>query len=533
MFDAIRRLFAAAQRSDVQSRPRAADEAYKLAQRSRTAAKWEPANFSGDSAIAGSTSLGLARAREQVRNNPQFGRAQRMLVDLIVGQGIQAFSTPFSFEFDVSALLEDTSNEAIVAELAYAWESDQWFREWSEDPRQCDVEAKLAWPDMQRLAFSELIEVGDALFLTVQKTGRDRLIPFALQHLEREQLDRTQDRPAARGQNKIVNGIELDAENRPVAYHLFDSHPDDDRYSLTTRSQRVDANRVIHIFVPFRPSQNVGFSWFAAMAQTARDRHWLVGSELTKAAIGALLTLVHYRQRPGQGAALSLSDGESTGAAEELGNTVVKLAQGGGVTFEANIDDRVEMFNPNIHAQNLRDMVDVIDHDAAAGVSLSHLRYTGRWQGLSYTAGRGAQLDDEMHARPLKNFWGRRLVLPVRRSVNAQMVARGHVQSVSARQFERERTRLQSFFLVGPGREMLDPENETNAALAKLRSGLSTLQIENGNRGMHWIANLLQMRREMLVTRMLGLKLDYSKGQGGQTTATTTDAAAAASTGEM
>lgn len=508
----------------------AADEAYRIATATRTNKAWQPSSFGGDSATYTSVELGLSRIRDLVRNNPQFVRARGTLTDLIVGQGIQAYCSPFSFDFDVSALLNRSGDEdslevppELAGELQYAWESDRYFALWADDPQQCDVEGKLSFWDMQRAAFGDMVEVGDALFLMVQRqVRRDRLIPLSLQLLEREQLDRTKDCPAAPGQNKIVNGIELDGENRPVAYWLYDAHPDDTSYASSSGSRRIPAERVLHCFVPFRPSMHVGFSWFRAMAATARDRHWLLSSELTKAAIGALVTLVHYKDDP-EGSGPSLADGEDT--TDASGNEIVKLGEA--ISMRASSRDKIELFQTNTPSQTLTQFIDTIDHDQAAGVELSHLRYTGRWAGLSYTAGRGAQLDDEMHARPLKNFWGRVLVVPIRKLVNAQCVGLGHVKSITAAEFRRDPNRYQNFWCIGPGREQLDPVNETESSLAKLRSGMSTLQIENGNRGLHWLQVLLQMRREMLVARMFGLKLDYSKGQGGQTKSTTTDSAAA------
>lgn len=531
--DVLRGRRATAETTPADSEPRAliraVDEAYRIATRTRTNKAWQPSHFAGDTATSGAVELGLARIRDQVRNNPQFVKARGTLVDLIVGQGIQAFCSPFSFDFDVTALLSNSRDDSLdvppelAGELQYAWESDRYFALWADDPAQCDVEGKLSFWDMQRIAFGDMVETGDALFLLVQRrVGAGRMIPLSLQIIEREQLDRTKDRAAGPGVNKIVNGIELDPENRPLAYWLYDSHPDDGSYERGGASRPIPANRVLHCFVPFRPSMHVGFSWFRAMAATARDRHWLLSSELTKAAIGALVTLVHYKEDP-EGAGPTLSDGEET--TDTQGNEIVKLGEA--ISMRASKNDKIELFQADTPSQTLKDFVDTIDHDQAAGVELSHLRYTGRWTGLSYTAGRGAQLDDEMHARPLKNFWGRALVVPIRKLVNAQCVAQGLLKSITAADFRGDPNRYQNFWCIGPGRDQLDPVNETESALAKLRSGMSTLQIENGNRGLHWLQVLLQMRREMLVARMFGLKLDYSKGQGGQTKSTTTDSAAA------
>lgn len=497
----------------VNNQARAVVEAFKLAQRSRTSANWEPRNIAHDTAVAEAVDLGLARARELVRNTPQFKKAKGALVDLVVGPGVQAYANPFSAVLDEGDLERD---------LNYLFESDRWFSAWADDPQQCDAEGKLSWWDLQRLAFSEVVEVGDALLLRTQSSKPGRLVPLCYQILEREQLDRTKDRPRGPNVNKIVNGIELDRFDSPVAYWLYDAHPNDSSYATPGDSVRIPADRVIHIYLPWRPSANVGFSWFHAMGQGARDRHWLLGSELTKAAIGALLTLVHYREDP-SATPIGIDDGDAT--TDAIGNELVKLATGG-ISMQAGLNEKVEMFNPQTPSQTLPQFVDVIDHDNAGGLELSHLRFTGRWAGLSYTAGRGAQLDDDAHAKPLKNWWGRSAVMPVRRAVNSQMVAMGHLRTITERELLRD-PRWNSFEVVAPGREYLDPEGETDSAVAKLRAGLSTLQIECGKQSLHWIRVLRQMALERKIADRFGVVLDFSKGQGGITTRTTTAATAA------
>ena len=499
--------------ADEPSPVRALMEAYQLAQRTRTNQSWDPRPVSGNAAIHEATPLGMARVRDLIRNNPQFHGALGTFVDIVIGTGLQAYAYPFEPQIDMDAVHD--------VDLIYAWESDLWFRRWADDPDQADWEGRKSWWDMQRLAFGESIGVGDGLLLRCQRRKPGRFVPFCLQVIEREQLDRTKDRAAQGKFNKIVNGLEYDRDNRLVGAWVFDAHPEDHLYSaaLGDHSSFVPASRIIHAYIPDRPSSDVGFTRFASGAATSRDRHWLVGSELTKAAIGALLTIVHYSTEYGKGQGLSL-DGYEDIDGHPTPHSDVRMAQGG-ITSEVPAGDKVEMFSPNTPPQQLPGFIDVLDHDVAAGLRLSHLRLTGRWSKLSYTAGRGAQLDDEMHCAPLKAWWANTVVLPVRRAVNAQMAVlphrgRARFSSLPAAEFLADELRFQEFLLVGAGREMLDPEGETDAALAKMRSGLSTLIIEAGKTGRHWLDLLMQARQVNHVASRLGVTLDFSKGQGGQ-----------------
>jgi capsid protein len=65
----------------------------------------------------------------------------------------------------------------------------------------------------------------------------------------------------------------------------------------------------------------------------------------------------------------------------------------------------------------------------------------------------------------------------------------------------------------------LDPLKETDAAMARLRGGLTTLKLECAKRGLHWIKVLMQQAVELRIAKMYGVPLDWSKGQGGNVAA--------------
>jgi lambda family phage portal protein len=485
-------------------------EAYKGAQVGRLTKNWMPEHRSGDAAISESWSLLTSRVRHEVRNSPLFKRARSTLIDLVVGSGIMTFA----------ATNLDDGDDVENLDLDFALESDEFFEDWAQD--WADVEGKLSLYDMQRLAFGETVEVGDGFLLECHRKDPGRPISLCYQLLEREQLDTFKDRPRSPGVNRITNGIEFDEANRPVAYWFYDAHPFDTSASggSSFESRPVPASRVKHLFVPFRPSASIGISWFCALAQVGRDRDWYLGNELTTGALAALLTVLVKRKHPGAGT-LGMEDGDD--AEDDLGNELLKL--GHGLVFEGGVDDEVEIIeSKRPGSANANAFIDMIDHDAAAAMDLSYYRLTGRYSNTSYTAVRGAQLDDDAHTRPLQNYVGRRLGLQIRRKVNAQAAAMGLYRNLTAREFVLDQRRYQKFDVLGPGREQLDPEKETEASISKLRAGLSTLKIECGRRQLHYIRVLRQMALEKRLAGQLALTLDFSKGQGSRAEKTTTAA---------
>ena len=483
-------------------------EAYKGARVDRLTKHWQPDHRSGDAAIAESWPMLTARTRDQYCNTPTIKRAAGVLTDLIVGGGVQTFAS-----------IGDLAMSAASIDLDYALESDQMFEDWADD--EADVEGHMSWGDMQRTALQDMILAGDALMLECIDDSPERIAPLCYQLLERDQLDASMDRPAAGESNRIVNGVELDAVGRPVAYWIYDAHPHDGHTAFSGssfRSTRVPAERVIHAFVRFRPSQHVGISWLHALVQATRDLDWYLGNELTTAAIGALFTAMHTTENPG--GALGLTDDEDD---EDLqGNELVKL--GSGLIYEGGTGDKLEIAESKRPNRDAAPFIGVIRHEQAMGAGISYLRLTGDYKGSSYTAARAAHLDDDLHIKPLQRFFGHRIAVPVRRRFNRMAAGLGRFATVTPREFMRDLRRRQRFTVLGPGREQLDPERETDAAVAKIRTGMSTLEIENGRRQQHWVKILKQRALEDRVAGQVGVVLDFSKQQGGQAQTTTTAA---------
>lgn len=484
-------------------------EAFRWGRVSRRDAHYQPAQRSGDAAIYESQDLMHRRVRSEKLNNAQVKRIIEALVDLTVGCGVQTFADPFDPLLDITALERENLDDYI----RYALESDDRYEEWFQDEKRFDASEKMSGPVMHRMALNECIEVGDAILLRCRRARPSGQVSLCWQLLERDQLDNTKDRPAGPGQNKIINGIELDAMGREVAFHVYDAHPYDDfaGSGVSGKSTRILADRVIHLFAFHRPSQNIGVSWLHAIGQNNFDRDKFIGAELQSAAKAALLLLVaklkHFSGN------LGISDDEET--VDAYGNQEFKM---GSTPHAIRIgqQDEIDIVETNRPTSTLDPFINILDHDTAGGAGISFYTLTGRYDATNFSSVRAAKLDEDLHIRPIQNWLSGRMVLPIRREFNAEAVSRGIVKSVKPADFLANPSRFQRFDALGPGRDLLDPEAETNAAAGRCRAAFSTLKIECARRGLHWIRVLRQKALENRLAELLGVIVDFSKGQGGQ-----------------
>ena len=102
-----------------------------------------------------------------------------------------------------------------------------------------------------------VVRDGEAfLRLVSDEDGRTRL-----QLLPPEQIDPTLSQDLGGGR-RIIAGVELDASDRPVAYHVLPEVPGSAFVSYAP-PVRVPAADILHIFAPILPGQVRGLSWLA------------------------------------------------------------------------------------------------------------------------------------------------------------------------------------------------------------------------------------------------------------------------------
>jgi lambda family phage portal protein len=495
-------------------------EAYRLARRDRPREHHQPQPYSGDAAILGSHNLMNRRTRDLVRNTAQGKRIRQALPDLVVGTGIQTFSWPFlpSELFEIVTELETLQDGELGPRLQFAMESDDLFDEWSGDPKQFDAEGRLSRMDMERLAFGECVTVGSCLIVRTFRKDYD-LVPLAYQLIEREQLDESRDRPASPGKNKIAGGVEFDAGNRTVAYHVYVDHPHDSIGIATgaTHRKRIPAERVIDVTLFDRPSSALGASWYDATGQTTWDRDSYVDSEIRSAAIDAAFAFM-----------AKLTDGAKYGAwgfdddnddDDDYGNREFKLGHSPTAVI-LDKDEELDMIRETRPNKDAPAFLKMLDRDQAGGVGISYYTLTGDYASTNFSSTRAAKLDEDLHIAPLQRWFATHVALRIRREFNAMAAAGGLFRSVRPRIFRDAYRTYQRFDAIGNGRELLDPYKEGQARTERLRTGISTFKEECAKRGQHWLRVLMQRAIETKVTQIFGVSLDFSGGGGGPPNAT-------------
>jgi lambda family phage portal protein len=227
--------------------------AYEGAARSRRTEGWRTQLGTGANAeLAPALPLLRDRARDHVRNNPYGRRIVRALSSALVGYGITGTVAG--------------PNKRSVAALQGAWAS--WC-----NATTCDQRGKQSFAGLTRLVARTFCESGEAIVRRVW----DASAPFGFRVLVQEgdhldALGTMYMRPPFDG-HRIVAGVELDGNDRPVAYWLTERHPGD-TWAWAGAMQtptRVPAADVAHVYDEERAGQGRGCPLLAPVEISLRD----------------------------------------------------------------------------------------------------------------------------------------------------------------------------------------------------------------------------------------------------------------------
>lgn len=212
------------------------------------------------------------RVRDLVRNNPYATKAVSELESAIIGTGIMS-----TINASGAGKLQDR--------LRGLW------KDWAEST-DCDVDGLHNFYGLQAMAIRSVVEGGEALIIRKWRKKSDGYripVPFQIQVLEGDFIDTWKDAQLDNG-GFIRQGVEYDAQNRRVAYWIWNQHPGDNflvNLKSGTVSQRVDAKDVIHLFRVDRAGQVRGISWGAPCVLRMQDLDAYEDAQLLRQRIAA------------------------------------------------------------------------------------------------------------------------------------------------------------------------------------------------------------------------------------------------------
>jgi lambda family phage portal protein len=321
-----------------------------------------------------------ARSRELFRNDDYLRRFVNLVKTNVVG--------PTGIRLQASAMDSDgTKDKGANRKIEAAW------RDWGKKTN-CSVCGTLSLWDIANQVIASCIIDGEILVQKVQSLVGSKY-QFALRIIEADHLDLEKNEEFKDGR-RIVMGVEMDSNGKRLAYWILKRHPGDQRGHYQHLSERVPADKFIHVYMRERPGQSRGVPWVVTAMHRLRQLGAYEEAELIAARVAASKMGFFIPE----GSEEYLGDD-----VEGDGDDTVPITTAEPGTFEQlPMGMSFQAWNPDHPVAAFESFSKTVLRGIASGLNVSYVGLSNNLEGVSYSSIRSGELADRDAWRMLQNF---------------------------------------------------------------------------------------------------------------------------------
>lgn len=447
--------------------------AYAGGRTDRLVQDWFPALLSADMEIKSDLRLLRARSRQLCRDNAHFAGVLETYQENIVGWEEDGIRLQARNKGPDGLLLAPLNRH-----LEERWRQWGYADTASADGQEC-------WGDLQRLYVSTMAQDGEVLWRLLP--GFDNPFGFAVQFLDADQLDESYNVPAGPDRNEIVMGVEVNRWGRPVAYHVWQSHPSD--FGKRRVRERVTADQIIHDFVRWRPGQKRGLPWFTPVLLASKMLDGYTEAEIVQARLAA--SAGGFFEMTGEDAQLLNTTVKPDSAENSESSDILVLDASPGLSRQLPPGLRFKEWNPTHPNGNYAGFQKAILRLIARGIGVSYATFAGDLEAVNYSSIRAGLLTERDAFRTTQRFTAERFNTRVYRNWLPVASLAGAVQLPT--QNAADWIAAQWQFRGWP---WVDPLNDIQAAEREIKLGLTSRTRLCAERGRDFEEVLLELAEE-------------------------------------
>lgn len=385
-------------------------------------------------------------ARDMVRNTPFAARAQQVIANNVVGDGIIP-------KIRIPEGLSKTSTKRVRAALLRMIERDL-------DTTAIDADGRQNLYGLQRLAMNAVVDAGEVLVLRV--SSRNQRLKVRL--LEADYFDNTRQGALETG-GWIKDGIEYNAAGVRVAYWLFDQHPGAMNWGKpgSPVSHRVPAANVLHLYRQDRAGQMRGVSWFSSIAIAMQDLGEFQDAQLMRQKIAACF--VAFRR-------IEASTLDENGKRDARMTEMDSLSPG--LIQDIGMDEDVTFGTPP-DSGDFDPFTRAVLRSAASGLGLTYEAMTGDLSNVNFSSARMGRIEMDRNV----SSWQWTMLIPQMLQPMSDWLIEGWGTELTALDLEVPAFALwgseRALEWVPPYKVLVDPTREIPALIEGIRGGLFSL----------------------------------------------------------
>ena len=422
---------------------------YDAGSHGRANANWRAFNQSAEYTDRYSRDTVRARARDLERNSDIAQAVLHAYKRNVVGKG-----------YTLRAM---TGSDELDKRIEKAWK--RWCK-----ARNCDVTGEQSFNEILRMMVERKKVDGGMIVLYRYTPGG--VVPFKLQCLEVDELDKTQATPRHKG-NRVVGGIEYNQYRRPVGYWI--RQYDIEGWQLAEPAY-IEAKDVFFYKSKHRPSQLREMSDMSPTITRVRDTNEFINAVSVRERIAACLAVLIKKTLPTGGTGRS-SWSNKGGQVDYAGKRLSP-----GMMMEMGPGDDAQIIDPKGAATDATAFLKTQQGLIGAGQGLSYEAVSRDMSGATYSSARQNALEDEnTYTEEIE------LLTTFMSEVYENFVISGVLSGLFQMPgfWDRKEEFLDHTWVKTP-KKWIDPAKEANADKIALQSGQKTFQDLQAEKGKDW-----------------------------------------------
>lgn len=513
--------------------------AYEAAARlSKEMASWIVRNGSADADLLPNKEILDARSKDIARNDAYVDNGIEKYKDSVVGARFSLNANP---NIDYLTLLDKrfdyTWMEEFQAEVEAKYglsaeSNSNWF----------DAQRKKTATEMIRLGLGTYLIQGEVLYSSewIRRSRR----PFNTAYL---MIDPTRlDDPGISGgqpfTKNIRKGVRQNANGEAVGYFIANEHPHDyypmfnsvtgKSFQYTPKETPWGRMNILHVYEEKRIGQTRGVSKLASALKEMKMTKSFRDVMLQNAIVNATYAAAIESELP-TAQVFEIMGGDVSGEpdAEKFGDAVSGYTAGFlGALAEYMANSNGTMLNgvriPHLFPGTKLNMLpagqggplgtefeDSLLRYLAAAMGISFEQLTGNFTGINYSTLKGAINETQKHMNVVKRNVAERIANFMYTNWLEEQIVNGQITSMPRNHpsfwegLNREAYSQAQWF--NSGRGQIDEAKETQAAMLRLKSNITTYEEEMGRLGLDWRQVILQKSRENAFAERHGVNLSF------------------------
>lgn len=432
----------------------------------------------------------------------------------IIGEGLKLKST-----IDAEFL-------GLTPEQATEWQqtAEREFRFWAAS-KFCDSTRVNNFYEIQQVACMSWLMNGDACIL-LEYEKPSRALPYGLRiHLIESDRVST---PHTTGNNvylyatnpdngnRIFNGVEVDKNNRVVAYHICNTYPNSNLYTkkewkrVKAFGDRTGAPGVLMIFETERAEQYRGVPYLAPVIESLKQLTRYSEAEMMAAVINGIFTVFVTSEN-------GTSEFGFTGVVDEedrVSDDDINYEIGPGLVNVLNPGEKIDIADAKRPSSNFDAFVTSLAKYVGAALEIP-VEVLMKSFMSSYSASRAALLEAWKAFRMKRAWIAADFCQPVYELFLSEAIAKGRLHAPGFFLDPLIRAAYCGAQWNGPAQGMVDPVKEVSAAEKRIQIGISTRQRETTELlGGDFESNVAQLARENQIMKAAGLSSGKASSGG-------------------